>query len=344
VTTHDTTPAAPRRVTLVAFPDAQVLDVIGPLEVFARTTRWLEENGRGDPGYAIELVARRAGRLTTSSGLRLVVDRPIRSVRRGVDTLLVGGGRGVPDALADAELIAWVKRMAPRVRRLGSICTGTFVLAEAGLLDGRRVTTHWSACAALARRYPKLVVDPDPIFVRDGDVYTSAGVTAGMDLALALVEEDLGHEVAIAVARELVLFLKRPGGQSQFSTHVAVRPAERRSLRHLQAWVADHLAEDLSNEALARRAAMSPRNFARVFVRETGTTPGRFVEAARVEAARRRLEDSAAGVEEIAAQCGFGTAESMRRAFVRSLRVPPSAYRGRFRTRSEASKGESRWA
>jgi transcriptional regulator GlxA family with amidase domain len=210
------------------------------------------------------------------------------------------------------------------------VCTGAFVLAAAGLLDGRRATTHWRSCASLARRYPQITVDADPIFVRDGNIYTSAGVTAGMDLALALVEEDHGREVALHVARELVLFLRRPGGQSQFSAQLAVQAADREPLRELQAWIADHLDQDLSIPALAARVAMSERNFARVFTREVGVTPARFVETARIEAARRRLEESSHGVEAVAAQCGFGTAESMRRTFLRRLRVPPSAYRHRF--------------
>jgi transcriptional regulator GlxA family with amidase domain len=220
--------------------------------------------------------------------------------------------------------------MTPRVRRFGSVCTGAFILAEAGLLDGRRATTHWGSCALLAQRYPRVSVDPNPIFVRDGNVYTSAGVTAGMDLALALVEEDHGHEVALGVARELVLFLRRPGGQSQFSAQLAVQSADRAPLRDLQAWIADNLGGDLSVPALAAHAAMSPRNFARVFTQEVGVTPARFVEQARVEAACRRLEESANGVDAIAAECGFGSTESMRRAFLRRLRVPPSAYRHRF--------------
>jgi transcriptional regulator GlxA family with amidase domain len=222
--------------------------------------------------------------------------------------------------------------MAPRVRRLGSVCSGAFLLAEAGLLDGRRATTHWGWCKVLAERHPAVRVDPDPIFVRDGNVYTSAGVTAGMDLALALVEEDHGRALALQVARQLVLFLRRPGGQSQFSAQLAVQSADREPLRDLQAWIAEHPGLDLSVPSLARRVAMSPRNFARVFARELGTTPARFVERVRVEAARRRLEESAHGVDMVAAECGFGTAESMRRAFLRTLHVPPSAYRSRFRT------------
>jgi transcriptional regulator GlxA family with amidase domain len=212
------------------------------------------------------------------------------------------------------------------------VCTGAFLLAEAGLLDGLCVTTHWQACALLQRRYPRLRVDPDFIYVREGRIWTSAGVTAGMDLALALVEEDLGRDVALAVAQRLVLYLKRPGGQSQFSAQLAAQRAAREPLRELQAWIAEHPAEDLSVAALARRAGMSPRNFARVFAREVGRTPARFVEEARVEHARRRLEAGDEGVDAVAAASGFGSAETLRRSFLRVLRVGPAAYRSRFRS------------
>jgi transcriptional regulator GlxA family with amidase domain len=325
--------ASTRHVALVAFPGVQVLDVTGPLEVFSQASRRLfETTKRNEPEYTVEVVARRAGPISTSSGIRLLADRAVGEVSGGVDTLLVAGGAGTVAAMKDELLLAWLRRMARRVRRLGSVCSGTFLLAEAGLLDGRRATTHWQFCRELAQRYPRVAVDEDPIFVRDGNVYTSAGVTAGMDLALALVEEDHGREIALAVARQLVLFLKRPGGQSQFSAQIAVQAADREPLRAVQLWIADHLDADLSVPVLARRAAMSERNFSRRFTRETGATPGDFVLRARVEAARRRLEESSEGVDTIAAQCGFGSAEVMRRAFSRTLRVPPSAYRMRFRS------------
>jgi transcriptional regulator GlxA family with amidase domain len=306
--------------------------VTGPLEVFAIASRWLRHSVGGAAGYEIELLAATAGAVVMSSGLRLVADRSYRAVRGGIDTLLIAGGEGVTTAIGDRALLAWLRRIAPRVRRLGSVCTGTFVLAEAGLLGGCRVTTHWRACAQLAERYPDLSVDPDPIFVRDGKIYTSAGVTAGMDLALALIEEDHGRELALKVARDLVLFLRRPGGQSQFSAQLATQAADREPIRELQAWIVEHVDEDLAVPALADRVAMSPRNFARVFVQQVGVTPARFIEKVRVEAARRRLEESAAGVDAVASQCGFGGAESMRRAFLRTLRVSPSAYRHRFRS------------
>jgi len=322
---------------MVAFPDAQIIDITGPLEVFGRAARLLtEERAWPVPAYTVEIVATSAGAFATSSGIRLIADRSIAQVRGPIDTILVAGGRGTTAALRDRALISWLRSSVSRVRRLCSVCTGAFLLAEAGLLDGLSATTHWRQCDRLAAQYPAVSVQPDPIFVRAGKIFTSAGVTAGIDMALALLEEDHGREVALAVARELVMFLRRPGGQSQFSVQLSAQVADREPIRELQRWIADHLGTDLSVEALARRAAMSPRNFARVFNREVGMTPGEFVENLRVEAARRQLEESADGVDSIAFECGFGTRESMRRAFLRTLRVPPSAYRSRFHQKLSA--------
>jgi transcriptional regulator GlxA family with amidase domain len=212
------------------------------------------------------------------------------------------------------------------------VCAGAFLLAEAGLLDGRRATTHWSACAQLADRYPKVHVDPDPIYVRDGDIYTSAGVTAGMDLALSLVEDDLGRSAALTIARWLVMFLHRPGNQAQFSTHLATQYADHRPIRELQQWLVENYDANLSVEAMANRACMSPRHFARSFQQQVGTTPGRYLQQLRLEAARRRLEESDASAEQIASACGFGSTETMRRTFVHALDMPPAEYRRRFRT------------
>ena len=324
--------AGPRRIVMLGFPDAQILDITGPLEVFARASRWMIDEGLAKaPAYDVVLTAANRGSLAMSSGLKFVVEQAFDDIQEPVDTLMVAGGRGVAEAAREPGLIAWLRRMAPRVRRLCSVCTGTFVLAEAGLLNGCSVTTHWRACESLQHQFPALKVETDPIFVRDGRVYTSAGVTSGIDLALALVEEDHGRRVALGVARELVMFLRRPGGQSQFSVQLAAQSADREPIRDLQQWIGSHLSEDLSVARLARRAAMSARNFARVFVRETGMTPATFVERARIEAARRRLEESADTIDSIADNCGFGTRESMRRAFMRALHVPPSAYRNRFR-------------
>jgi transcriptional regulator GlxA family with amidase domain len=317
---------------MLAFPGVQILDVTGPLEVFNIANQALAASARSYPAYRAELVAPRAGRIRSSGGLELVAESAVGSVRGEIDTLMVAGGQGTRTVVSNRSVIGWIKRTAPRARRVASVCTGTLLLAEAGLTDGKRVTTHWGFAPTLAQRYPRTTVDPDPVYIRDGNLYSSAGVTSGMDLALALVEEDLGRDVALTVARWLVLFLKRPGGQSQFSTQLATQAAEREPIRDLQSWIAEHVDEDLSVERLAHRAAMSPRNFARVFAREVGTTPARFVEGTRVEAARRKLEDSRDGVEAIAAHCGFGTAETMRRAFLRNVRVPPADYRSRFQS------------
>jgi len=321
------------RVVMVVYPGVQVLDVTGPLEVFANANRRLDQlAGPRGPRYALEIAARVAGPVRTTSGIVLVADHALRDVRGPIDTLLVAGGDGTADALRDRLVIDFLRRRAPNARRVASVCSGSFLLAEAGLLDGRRATTHWVSCATLAARYPKVEVESDPIFVRDGKYWSSAGVCAGMDLALALVEEDHGRELALAVARWLVLFLKRPGGQSQFSAELAAQATEHDAIRGLQAWAQAHLGAALDVAALAKRAAMSPRNFARVFAREVGETPARWVEQARVEAARRLLEESAAGVDEIAERCGFGSAEGLRRAFLRRVRVSPAAYRARFRS------------
>jgi len=316
---------------MLAYPDIQILDVVGPLEVFARTSRWMRDHGESrEDAYTVEILGLKRGPIRASSGLRISADRAFHEVGRGIDTLLIAGGRGTERYRSHAPLLRWIRRQAGWVRRLASVCTGTFFLAEAGLLDGRRATTHWGSCERLAERYPGIRVEPDTIFVREGSIYTSAGVTAGMDLALAMVEEDHGREVALGVARELVLFLRRPGGQTQFSAQLAVQFAEREPLSELQAYILDHPRENLSVETLARRVAMSPRNFARVFTREVGMSPARFVNSVRVEAARRLLEDSSENLEKICSLTGLGTPESMRRSFLRVLRVPPSRYRERF--------------
>jgi transcriptional regulator GlxA family with amidase domain len=320
--------AVMRRVVIVAFPDIQTLDVVGPAEVFSMADA-LANGGE----YAVEVVASSADAITTGSGLRLLPHRSLAGVRGPIDTLIVAGGTGVVHAGKDERLMRWLRSAAPRARRVASVCSGAFLLAEAGLLDGRRATTHWAACAELQRRYPQVEVEDTPIFVRDGDVYTSAGVTAGIDLALALVEDDLGAAVARDVARWLVLFLRRPGNQAQFSAGPAWQPAERPPLRDLQSWIAENLTADLSVAALAERSHMSPRNFARAFRREVGVTPAAYVESVRLDLARAELEAGDASVDAVAAMCGFGTVETMRRAFQRRFDVNPAAYRSRFRTR-----------
>ena len=320
-----------RRITLVVYPGCEPLDLTGPFSVFAGTDRLLQSRGRATPAYQVEVVGAEVGPLRTSGGLGIIVDGAFRTIRNGIDTLLVVGGPGTFMAVHDHALLSWLRRIAPRVRRLGAVCSGSFILAQAGLLDGRRVTTHWAWCARLAQLYPQLTVDPDPIFIRDGNVYTSAGVTAGMDLALALVEEDFGRDIALHMARDLVLYLRRPGGQSQFSTLLKTQESSREPLRELQTWIIENIDTDLSVTSLAQRVAMSPRHFARVFTQEVGMTPGQFVVKVRVEAARRQLEESPQGMKGVAAASGFGSADTMRRAFLRTVHVAPIAYRDRFR-------------
>ena len=330
------TPREARKVVFLAFPDVQSLDVTGPVEVFSVASRLLAFEASSDPGYEIEVAAPGRRPFRTSSGLELRPHRGVSRVPSSIDTLVVAGGIGAEAASRDEELVGWVRRTAARARRVTSVCTGALVLGEAGLLDGRRATTHWAWTPQLADRFPGARVEADPIFVRDGSVWTSAGATAGMDLALALVEEDLGHRRALEVARWLVLFMRRPGGQKQFSAQLELQAADRPRVRELLAWIPDHVREDLSVEALARRTCMSPRNFARVFTKEVGISPARFVERTRVEAARRRLEESDESVERIASSCGFGTAETMRRAFLRQIEVNPNDYRAHFRSAQTA--------
>lgn len=326
----------PHRVVMLAYPDAQILDVVGPLEVFSRAARWLRDEGhKSGLAYEVEVVADQAGPLRMSSGIQLVATRSWRQLRR-IDTLLVAGGIGFETAVRDPELLSWLNKKQDKVQRLGSICTGALILGRAGLLDGGTATTHWAYCERLASSCPDTSVEPDALYVRNGNVYTSAGVTAGMDLALAMVEEDWGRTVALAVARELVMFLKRPGGQSQFSTFLAAQETGTERFRDLQMWILAHLDADLSIPALADRMAMSERNFARSFAREAGQTPGKFVQRARLEAARRMLEESAHQIDRIAWRCGYGSAETMRRTFVRDLRVSPGDYRKRFQATEQA--------
>jgi transcriptional regulator GlxA family with amidase domain len=319
---------------MVAFPGCQILDVTGPLEVFSRTSRWLEERGqRKVDAYRVEIVGIERGPFRVSSGLTLHADRGFAEVRDGIDTLLVAGGMSAEEWSRHRPLLRWLKRQSTRVRRLASVCTGAFLLAEAGLLEGRRATTHWASCADLAKRYPHVKVEADTIYVQEGSISTSAGVTAGMDLALAMVEEDFGRDVALAVARLLVLFLRRPGGQAQFSAQLQAQLAQQPPLRALQAWIGEHPEADLGIETLARRVNMSPRHFARVFTREVGTPPARYAAMVRVETARRMLEETTLAQQAIATRCGFAGPEVLRRSFLRLVGVSPGQYRERF-TRS----------
>ncbi len=321
----------PRRVAILLYPGVQSLDVTGPLEVFAGAARLVAARGLSDPGYEVVTIARSPEPVRSSSGLRLSPDAPLPRASAPIDTLIVPGGEGREQAVADETLLRWLARAPARTRRVAAVCTGSFLLAAAGVLDGRRATTHWAWARRLAREYPAVEVDPDPIFVRDGNVWTSAGVTAGIDLALAMVEEDLDRQAALEIARQLVMFLRRPGNQSQFSATLHAQQPRDEPLREIQRLVLEDIAGTHTVEAMAARAHMSPRNFARAFRSQTGVTPARWVEQVRLEAARRRLEETGEPVASVARACGFASAETMRRSFLRALRVGPSEYRRRFR-------------
>lgn len=321
-----------QRIVIVCFPGVQPLDVTGPHEVFAGANEVLAHQSPGTQPYELLVCAAPPGIVTGESGLGLVAPHAVPS-RGAIDTLLLPGGNGVYAAVADTVLVAEVRRAAARAQRIATVCSGTFLGAAAGLLDGKRVTTHWKRASRLARDYPSLDVDPEAIYINDGNVWTSAGVTAGIDLALALVEHDHGAEVAQTVARHLVMFLRRPGGQSQFAAPVWDRPAERDAIRAAQALVNADPSADLRVGALAAAINMSERHFTRVFAAEVGEPPAKYVERIRVETARRHLEQRGATVAGVARQCGFGTAETMRRSFLRRIGVAPDDYRRRFATR-----------
>jgi transcriptional regulator GlxA family with amidase domain len=315
-----------RRIELLVFPRVQLLDAAGPLQVLATANDLMREAGRPPP-YDPHVVAAQAGPVVTSAGLPLVAEA-LPTERCALDTLLVAGGPGVDDVASDRRLLRWIAARAARARRTASVCTGAFALAAAGLLEGRRVTTHWRFCAELARRHPGLQVEGDPIFLRDGDVWTSAGVTSGIDLALAFVEADCGRALALAVARRLVVFAKRPGGQAQFSADLEL--AADPDFESLHRWMAANLGQDLSVPRLADRAGMSERSFMRHYRAATGLTPSRAVERLRVEAARQALGGTGASIKQVARRCGFGSEETMRRSFLRVLAVAPRDYRARF--------------
>jgi transcriptional regulator GlxA family with amidase domain len=316
-----------RAIDVLTFPAVQVLDVTGPIQVFATANDFVTEAG-GAPPYRLRLVAQDAGGVTATAGVGLAAG-PLSGCGEALDTLIVPGGPGVGAAAESPVLLDWLRQRATQARRVASVCTGAFMLAAAGLLDGRRATTHWKYSASLARRFPAIRVEPDPIFLCDGSVWTSAGVTAGIDLALALVEEDLGRSMALAVARYLVVFLKRPGGQAQFSAALALQVTDDR-FGALHDWINGHLASDLSLSVLAAQAGMSERSFSRHYTQAIGQTPARAIERLRVEAGRRLLSESRTPVKRIAQRCGFGSEETMRRSFLRLLAVTPQDYRSRF--------------
>ncbi|HUO94339.1 MAG TPA: DJ-1/PfpI family protein [Rhizomicrobium sp.] len=315
----------PRQIVMFGFAGAQILDVVGPLQMLAGVN-----DARREPTYRLTILAERRGPIVTSSGMQLVAAGRWDDCPKTIDTLIVAGGEGTREALRNETLLSAIRAAAKRARRVVSVCSGAFLLAAAGLLKGKRAATHWQSTDDLARLFPDITVEADAIYVRDGNVWTSAGVTAGMDLALALIREDFGDDMALAIARRHVLFLMRPGGQSQFSAHLAVDPQRDGKLGKLLRWIPEHLSDELDCPALARRAHMSERNFARVFRAETGKTPAHFVECVRIDAARRWLTESDMPVERVAARAGFGSEERMRRAFQRHLKVSPAAFRERF--------------
>lgn len=321
-----------RRVVFVTVPDGDPFDLIGPMTVLLDTNWQLENSGRPDLGYDIEVVSNEPGTVFRANGLRIEVDTACYDIRGAVDTLVFQAVDYEEKCLADRRFIDWIRRVAPRTERLVTACIGTYVLAEAGLLDGRRATTHWMACESFQQRYDAVEMDPEPIYVKDGKYYSSAGVTAILDLMLALVEEDFGPEIALRVAQSMVLFLRRPANQSQFSVQLTQTISGNRRIQAVLAHIAERPDEDLGVEALAERANMSSRNFVRVFTREVGLTPGKFVELSRIEAARSQLEQSKLPIGEIANRCGYRTSDGMRASFDRNLGVGPSEYRRRFAT------------
>ncbi len=305
-----------RSIGFLVYPDFQLLDATGPIAAF-------EIGGRFSPGaYRLAFLSRDGGMVASSSGLAVattaLADAP------PLDTLIVAGGNGVRAAAACPQTLAYVRRVAKTARRVASVCSGTYVLAEAGLLDGKRATTHWSRTKDIQKRYPAIRLEPDKIFVQDGQIWSSAGITAGIDLSLALIGADEGEAIARRTAQQLVVYHRRPGGQSQFSALIDFKPGR---FDALMSWARENLSESLSVEQLADRAAMSPRNFARLFAAETGVTPAKAVERLRVEAARALLDSQPLQVEDVALETGFGDPERMRRAFIRAFGQPPQALR-----------------
>ncbi len=326
-----------RRIGFLIFPEIEMLDLCGPMDAFVHADTWIGLSGRfHEPGYEICVIGKTPGPVKSAGGLKFVADYGFESAAKEFDTLIIPGSPFIKKICDDEALVEWLRNAAPRSRRIVSVCTGAFLLAAAGLLKNRQATTHWMFCDQLAASHPSTNVDPDRIYVRDGHIYTSAGITAGIDLALALIEEDLGREAARFVAGLMVMFLRRPGGQNQFSTFLQVQAnTARPDFRELQAWIVANPGEDHDVDSLAERVGMSSRNFTRLFHAETGLTPAKFVEQARVEAARCKLEQTELLMEAIAAATGFGSPERMQRSFQRFLAVTPRDYRARFQSAKE---------
>ncbi|MDY7545695.1 DJ-1/PfpI family protein [Glaciimonas sp. CA11.2] len=320
-----------RTVDIIIYPGFKALEAIGPLKVFDYTNTCLRQRQLSG-GYEVAIASTKIGMIVSDTLMSLEATKAISTLALP-DLAIIVGAPDIEKSLQDSpEIVEWVANAAPKIQRLAALCTGSFFLAEGGALDGRRATTHWRFSERLGKKYPAIKVDADAIFIREGNIWTSAGVTAGMDLALAIVEEDFGREIALEVARDLVIYLKRPGGQSQFSVHLSSQMTTHPTIRELQSWIMLHLDDDLSIPKLAARIAMSERNFARVFQRETAESPAEFIESARFEVARRMLEENTSALKQIVLKTGFRTEEKMRRVFQKKIGVTPKVYRERFST------------
>jgi len=320
-----------RTIGILAYEGFETLDLIAPLDVFTLASLGLQQlSGFEQNVYPVKVIAKQPGPVSAFNGLKIYADCALSDAQEDIDTLIIPGAPDVSCLLSDPELKDWVSMMAPKVRRLASVCTGAFLLAEAGLLNGRYATTHWAYCDRLTRDYPSIKVEPDRIYLRDDFITTSGGITSGIDLALTFLEEDWGRELALGTAQMMVVYVKRPGGQTQYSSHLVSEKSNHPGLRALLMWIMDHPSEDLRNEVLADRMSMSLRNFARVFQEETGLTPAKFVEKVRIDAARQCLGDVNIRIETVADKVGFKDIEQMRRAFLRNVGITPSEYRDRF--------------
>ncbi|MGR9107379.1 MAG: GlxA family transcriptional regulator [Gammaproteobacteria bacterium] len=320
-----------RTIGFVVYPDVEVIDVVGPMEVFVFANRALQQEGLiSDPVYQVKLLGNNDQSITTLSGLQIGPVTCYETFKDPLDTLIVPGGSDPEVASNNLDLVNWIRIRSKAVRRVASVCNGAFILAQAGLFKGRRATTHWNYASRFRKKFPTVELDPDRIFIQDGSVWSSGGITSGIDLALAMLEDDWGHKLALYVARYLVLFVKRQGSQSQHSDYLRSDALTRRDITELKAWIMENTHEDLRVEVLAERMAMSPRNFARIFHTETGVSPAKFVEMVRTDLARHYLESTRLSIEVIAENVGFKNTETMRRTFIRHIGISPAAYRIRF--------------
>ena len=324
-----------KHIVIVAPPMASILDIAGPLEVFSKAIDYIRDYiPTVKESYTTHVLSvDSSNTVTTSSGLPIVCEGGIESINYEVDTFLVAGNvQGAPEKTIPPLLLNWLKDNVSKTRRVGSICAGAFVLAEAGILNGHRATSHWRVCDKMAKLYPEIKVEKDPIYVKDGNLYTSAGISAGMDLSLAMVEEDFGRNIALEVARILVLFLKRPGNQSQYSKTLEYQHCDYEPINKIREWIFEHIREDLTVEVLAEKSLMSPRNFARVFLREMNITPAKYIEKIRLETACRYLVEKQLTQSQVAVQCGLKTSENMKRLFIKTYETTPGEYKRKFRS------------